>query len=272
LKAGSNIMQRVSDGAELMIGEASLASLYKACVKCFKGFKLKKRDERGFKLNDVKYNKPQVSSLQSRLENWGKYLNVLEPGRELPALRERWQEEKVVVGAALEGIRDILRDEDELYSTTPRMSRLRTYVRRLTCRNPMQVFEFARYPYHHPHRGHFHTFISILSDHIRDLEAVNTRLAIPIEDWADAILQEAWQQGGRYLDCHRQANEDGAVFRKTTAREVLPARSGSARPRQGPGTSGLNDANWSANNSDVSVDIDFDMGDHIDHDRGSQGS
>jgi hypothetical protein len=99
VKAASNIMQRVSDGAELMIGEASLASLYKTCLKCFRGFKLRKRNERGFKIDDVQYIKPQVSSLQTRLENWGKYLNVVEPGKELPALRERWQEEKVVVGA-----------------------------------------------------------------------------------------------------------------------------------------------------------------------------
>ncbi|KAJ9607533.1 hypothetical protein H2200_007611 [Cladophialophora chaetospira] len=122
----------------LVIGAVALASLFNTCVDLFERFELARDYAYDYDLACTK-----LRLLEVRLTAWGVFLNVEIPGREHPALRQRWTEEKDVIGRSLLGVRDIFQNATELaerYKLTPKCSRSSRF---LTVRRSRDAQPFA---------------------------------------------------------------------------------------------------------------------------------
>lgn len=99
-------------GAEatgLVIGAIALASLFSTCIELFDYFEVGKTYVDGHRLSCTK-----LGLLRERLHIWGRALNVTEPGKEDPALRQQWPTKKDIVGKSLLRLRDILYESEGL--------------------------------------------------------------------------------------------------------------------------------------------------------------
>ena len=111
----------MADLAGLLLGTVALASVFGSCVELFEWFELAQNHKEDYQIACTK-----LSLLFSRLKTWGASLSVTNPGREHPALRQRWKEERDVIGRSLLGIKHIFENAAllaEKYKLTPEESR-----------------------------------------------------------------------------------------------------------------------------------------------------
>ena len=99
----------MAEAAGLAVGAVSLASLFSACIECMDYVSRARNYGKDFKNVMTKFD-----MLEARLKAWGRLLCVNKPGNELQALRNQWREEKEIVGKALNRIKDIFDDRQEL--------------------------------------------------------------------------------------------------------------------------------------------------------------
>lgn len=99
----------MAETAGLVIGAVSLATLFSTCVDCLDYVSRARNSGKDFKNAMTKFD-----MLEARLKAWGKSLRVDKPGNELQALRIQWGQEQVIIGKALNRIKDIFDDHQEL--------------------------------------------------------------------------------------------------------------------------------------------------------------
>ena len=95
----------MADLAGLLLGTVALASVFGSCVELFEWFELAQNHEYDYHIACTK-----LSLLYSRLKTWGASLGVAESGHEHPMLRQRWKEEREIIGRSLLGIKQIFED------------------------------------------------------------------------------------------------------------------------------------------------------------------
>lgn len=107
----------MADASGLVIGAIAMASLFSTCIDLFDRFELGRNYAYDYGLACTK-----MCLLKARLSDWGISLNLKVPGREHPALRRHWTEEKDVVGRSLLGIKEIFENASllaEKYRLSP---------------------------------------------------------------------------------------------------------------------------------------------------------
>jgi len=97
------------EGAGLVIGAVTLASLFSTCVECFDFVTLARHHERDYHIALTK-----LVLLKARLGAWGAAVQATSPGNELPALQQQWDENKEAVKSSLEGVYNLLQDSKKL--------------------------------------------------------------------------------------------------------------------------------------------------------------
>ena len=95
----------MAEAVGLAIGVVSLVSLYSACVDFMDCVGKGRNCGKEFEVSMTRF-----ILLEARLKAWGKSLRINQPGDELPALREQWEQEQTTIGRALIGIKDIFAD------------------------------------------------------------------------------------------------------------------------------------------------------------------
>jgi hypothetical protein len=93
----------------LMIGGIGLAALFTTCIDCLDYISLGRNHSKDYELSLIK-----MALLKTRLDPWGKSLRISEDGEVLPAFRNRWPQERELVGRCLMGIKALFDDSEKL--------------------------------------------------------------------------------------------------------------------------------------------------------------
>jgi hypothetical protein len=93
----------------LTIGGLSLTALFSTCVECMEYIHLGQNYGKDYELSLTK-----MILLKVRLNAWGESLRVMEERQELSSLRDRWLQEREMVGRCLVGIKSIFDDSSTL--------------------------------------------------------------------------------------------------------------------------------------------------------------
>ena len=99
----------MAEAAGLAVGAVSLATLFSTCIECLDYVSRARNHGKDFKNAMTKFD-----MLEARLKAWGKLLLVDKPGNELQVLKNQWEHEQEIVGKALNRIKDIFDDRQEL--------------------------------------------------------------------------------------------------------------------------------------------------------------